>query len=87
LAAAQEVGVIAEKLQGILPFVALLALRFLYVHAFALLFFAGGTAILLQSDRRLRSQVSERLRGRKCVGLSVYSSTVCTAACVQGVQV
>lgn len=49
-----------DKLQGVLPFVLLLLTRFLYMHAFGLLYFCGGTIVLLQSDRRLRAQISLR---------------------------
>ncbi|KAG5191120.1 hypothetical protein JKP88DRAFT_296505 [Tribonema minus] len=55
-----DVAQLLEKLQGVLPFAALLLLRFLYLHAFGMLFIAGGTVVLMQSDRRLRAQLAYR---------------------------
>jgi hypothetical protein len=56
----QEAAMLLDKLQGVLPFLLLLLTRFLYMHAFGLLYFCGGTIVLLQSDRRLRAQISLR---------------------------
>lgn len=56
----REVVILLDKLQGVLPFVLLLMLRFLYRHAMGLIYFFSGTLILMQYDKKLKAQMALR---------------------------